>query len=160
MAEIYGVAYELPGWGMAAQLPRCAAAAYGVLSGLSRRGGPAGQRHIRHSRGMSIAGKRSVRALKFAFLIMGDFDVRQDYATIHGGDALHGCCGYRAGLRRRAEASPCRWAALSCGAFGPQGGPLCVAGGAEQHSVGVCDARLPAGCCVAAPHFPNRADRR
>lgn len=61
--------------------------------------------------------------MKFAFLIMGDFDMRQDHAAIHGGDA---CIVGVADIEQACAAAQELYRAgvgciELCGAFGPQG---------------------------------------
>ena len=61
--------------------------------------------------------------MKFAFLIMGDFDVRQDYAAIHGGDAcIVGVADIEPAPPRRGFTMQV-WAALNCAAPLARRGP-------------------------------------
>ena len=95
--------------------------------------------------------------MKFAFLIMGDFDVRQDYAAIHGGDA---CIVGVADIEQAcAAAQRLHHAGVGCielcGAFGPQGA-RCVSQ-AVQNSIPVGSVtRLPERDAVYRAAFPEQ----
>ena len=84
--------------------------------------------------------------MKFAFLIMGDFDVRQDYAAIHGGDA---CIVGVADIEQAcAAAQRLHHAGVGCielcGAFGPDG---------ARQVIEATGGRIPVGYVT---HFPEQ----
>ena len=76
--------------------------------------------------------------MKFAFLMLGDFDVRQDYAAIHGGDA---CIVGVADIEQAcAAAQRLHHAGVGCielcGAFGPEGARAVRQAAGESVAVG------------------------
>lgn len=94
--------------------------------------------------------------MKFAYLIMGDFDAKTDEAEIHGGDArIVGVADLEAAVAeaRRLQREGVGCIEL-CGAFGPAGAKVIVEATGNQIPVGYIT-HLEEQDAVYRKAFPN-----